>query len=189
VKSNSPRRAIPTTIGAATAIVATAVLAACSGEAPSAGSATESQPTATSPAPQPSPKPKVAPDATSVAQQIQKASGGHIKSLWTYTEDTDPNNLIGRPGGYTSATFAYDNRVADCSAKPDDMCGAQVEQFASDADAVRRRDYIEGIYKAAPILGTEYLTVEGRTLLRVTGKLKPSINRAYVASFKAAMTK
>jgi hypothetical protein len=133
--------------------------------------------------------PKTAPDAATLAKALQAASGGHIKSLWTYTEDTDPNNLIGRPGGYTSATFAYDNRVPDCKAKPESMCGAQVEQFANEADAKRRLDYIAGIYKAAPILGTEYLTVEGSTLLRVTGELKPAVNRAYVAAFKAALSK
>jgi hypothetical protein len=134
-------------------------------------------------------EPKTAPDAATLAKALQAASGGHIKSLWTYTEDTDPNNLIGRPGGYTSATFAYDNRVPDCKAKPESMCGAQVEQFANEADAKRRLDYIAGIYKAAPILGTEYLTVEGSTLLRVTGELKPTVNRAYVAAFKAALSK
>jgi hypothetical protein len=135
------------------------------------------------------PEPRTAPDAATIAKALQAASGGHIKSLWTYTEDTDPNNLIGRPSGYTSATFAYDNRVPDCKAKPESMCGAQVEQFANEADAKRRFDYIGGIYKAAPILGTEYLTVEGSTLLRVTGELKPTVNRAYVAAFKTALSK
>jgi hypothetical protein len=38
-------------------------------------------------------------------------------------------------------------------------------------------DYIAGIYKAAPILGTGYLTVEGSTLVRVTGELKSTVNR------------
>ncbi|WP_432893270.1 hypothetical protein ACQPYH_19710 [Kribbella sp. CA-245084] len=135
------------------------------------------------------PETKPVSDAAVIAKALQAASGGHVKSLWTYTEDTDPNNLIGRPGGYTSATFVYDNRVSGCKAKPDSMCGAQVEQFATADDAKRRQDYIAGIYKAAPILGTEYLTVEETTLLRVTGELKPSINRQYVAAFKAALTK
>jgi hypothetical protein len=31
--------------------------------------------------------------------------------------------------------------------------------------------------------------VEGSTLLRVTGELKPAVNRAYVAAFKAALSK
>jgi hypothetical protein len=120
------------------------------------------------------PAPEAVPDAAMIAKSLQVASGGRIKSLRTYTEDTDPNNLIGRSHGNT---FAYDDRVPDCKPKPDSMCGAQVEQFANAADAKRRRDYISAIYDAAPVLGTEYLTVEDSTLLRVTGELKPSVNR------------
>jgi hypothetical protein len=174
---------------------AIALLTGCGGnETPAGNSPSKQITTATTPPSSTTPstsvsKPKVVPDAATIAKALQKASGGHIKSLWTYTEDTDPNNLIGRPGGYTSATFAYDNRVPDCKAKPDSMCGAQVEQFADEADAKRRLDYIAGIYKAAPVLGTEYLTVEGSTLLRVTGELKPSVNRAYVAALKEALRK
>ncbi|TCO41049.1 hypothetical protein EV646_116141 [Kribbella antiqua] len=179
---------------AVAAIGSIALLTGCGGnETPAGGSpsnqgTTAGMPSSTRPSASAS-ESKTAPDAATIAKALQAASGGHIKSLWTYTEDTDPNNLIGRPGGYTSATFAYDNRVPDCKAKPDSMCGAQVEQFANEADAKRRLDYIAGIYKAAPILGTEYLTVEGSTLLRVTGELKPSVNRAYVAAFNAALSK
>ncbi|WP_329484167.1 hypothetical protein OG555_18615 [Kribbella sp. NBC_01484] len=177
------------------AIGAIALLTGCGGNESPAGGSPSNQatiagvaPSSTKPSASAS-EPKTAPDAATIAKALQAASVGHIKSLWTYTEDTDPNNLIGRPGGYTSATFAYDNRVPDCKAKPDSMCGAQVEQFANETDAKRRLDYIAGIYKAAPILGTEYLTVEGSTLLRVTGELKPSVNRAYVTAFKAALSK
>lgn len=189
------RRTIAASTLAVVSIGPIALLTGCGGNEPSAGGSPSNLATTVSVAPsntKPSAsasEPKTAPDAATLAKALQAASGGHIKSLWTYTEDTDPNNLIGRPGGYTSATFAYDNRVPDCKAKPESMCGAQVEQFANEADAKRRLDYIAGIYKAAPILGTEYLTVEGSTLLRVTGELKPAVNRAYVAAFKAALSK
>ena len=58
-----------------------------------------------------------------------------------WAEQYEAERQIGRPHGYTSATFAYD---------------------ANAADAKRRRDYISGIDDAAPVLGTEYLTVEER---------------------------
>ena len=64
--------------------------------------------------------------------------------------------------------------------------GATVEAFDSKSDAVRRSDYIQGILKDAPMLGTEYNYVRDNVLLRVSGELPPSIASKYKAAFTAA---
>jgi hypothetical protein len=60
---------------------------------------------------------------------------------------------------------------------------ATVEQWPDQVAAQRRADYIQQMLAAQPMLGTEWTVVKGPLLLRVTGKLKPSDEKAYEASF------
>src|SRR5689334_14931937 len=48
------------------------------------------------------------PDATAVAKRV-KAGVSSVTKLVTITEDNDPNDKIGRPGGYVSAATMYDS--------------------------------------------------------------------------------
>ncbi|TDB97335.1 hypothetical protein E1091_08545 [Micromonospora fluostatini] len=91
-------------------------------------------------------------------------------------EDTDPNNLLGRPNGYlsrASAELPGGNGEADRYTVDR---GLAIEVFTTAAEADRRSEYIQGLQEAAPILGTEYhyRADQGRVLVRVTGKVKPS---------------
>lgn len=97
------------------------------------------------------------------------------------TENNDPNDLIGRPNGYVSAAVIYDSG-AKCSELGTD-CGGSVEVWGSAADAKARSKYIQGILKEAPMFGTEYHTLNGDALLRITGDVKPSVAEAYAAAF------
>lgn len=99
------------------------------------------------------------------------------------TEDNDPNDLIGRPNGYTSAAIIYDSG-AECT-ELGVNCGGTVEVWGSAADAKARSEYIQGILKEAPMFGTEYHTLNGDVLLRITGQLKPSVAETYAAAFSA----
>jgi len=103
-----------------------------------------------------------------------------------WTAETDPNKLLGRPGSYTSAATVIDTRV-DCDepAEPGIDCGARVEVFATAGAAKKRSDYIQGILEGGGVLGTEYHTLAGGTLLRVTGELTPKQAAVYAAKFKA----
>ena len=58
-----------------------------------------------------------------------------------------------------------------------------VEVWPTAADAQRRSDYIQGILKDSPVLGTEYDTLNGAALLRIDGKVKPSVAKNYAAKF------
>lgn len=102
-----------------------------------------------------------------------------------FTAETDPNDLLGRPGGYTSKASFIDDRidpeeVIDPGPGSVDI-GGSIEVF-DDADAAgRRADYIGKISQALPAL-TEYDYVSGRVLLRVSGELTPQQAAAYEAA-------
>ena len=86
------------------------------------------------------------------------------------TEDNDPNNLLGRPNGYTSRASADLPGGAKAGEKYSVDRGLVVEVFDS-------TDYIKGLQEESPILGTEwhYRTGDGTALVRVSGNVKPSL--------------
>ena len=118
-------------------------------------------------------------DATTIAQSLAVPS---VKKVVTITEDNDPNHLIGRPNGYVSAAILYDAGTK-CSSLGA-SCGATVAVWPTPADAERRSAYFLGLRKDTPACGTEYHTVRGAALLRVTGQLKPSVAAQYAAAFQ-----
>lgn len=121
------------------------------------------------------------PDATAVATRV-KARVRSVTKLVTITEDNDPNNKIGRPGGYVSAATLYD-QGASCTELGVE-CGATVEVWADEESATARSKFIQDALKGANgVLGEEYHYQEGPVLLRVYGDIKPSVARKYQAAF------
>ena len=108
-------------------------------------------------------------------------------TLITNTGDNDANNMIGRTSGYVAATVFVDPRAGEeCDqTKPGIICGAGVEQWPDAAAAQQRAEYLKAVLSAAPILGTEYATLRGDLILRVSGKLNPSVADQYKAAFTA----
>ncbi|MGV9977035.1 hypothetical protein ACWDUH_05100 [Micromonospora wenchangensis] len=139
--------------------------------------------TASPPAPQPtastSPPAQAAPqDAKVVLNKLTEASVGLTGGV-VQNEDTDPNDLLGRPNGYTSrasADLPGGNREGE---KYGIDRGLVIEVFPTKDDADRRSKFIQESLKSMPILGTEYhyRTDEGRVLVRVSGKVKPSASK------------
>lgn len=109
-----------------------------------------------------------------------------VRKVLTITKKNDPNKLLGRSNGYTSAAVLYDRRVS-CSDGPGADCGATIEQFASAAKASARKHYIQSILKAAPVLGKEYDSVSGRYLIRVSGDLTRTEANAMSKSVRAVL--
>src|SRR4051794_8330293 len=107
-----------------------------------------------------------------------QAAVPQVTKVVELTAANDPNELLGRPNGYTAAWKIYDSR-AECDSPLDTTCGATIEVWPTTADAKSRSAYIQGILKKAPMLGTEYDTVSGAILLRVTGNLTPGEAAAY----------
>jgi len=102
------------------------------------------------------------------------------------TEDTDANNLLGRPHGYTSATVLVDDNLSCDTSDPGVDCGGTVEVFATEADAKARATYIDSIISGSSLF-TEYDTLSGSALLRVSGDIKPSLAKKYAATFASVM--
>ncbi|WP_270888939.1 hypothetical protein [Pedococcus sp. 5OH_020] len=107
-----------------------------------------------------------------------------MTKLVTITEDNDPNNKIGRPGGYVSAATLYDSG-ASCTELGVE-CGATVEVWPDEAGARSRSKFIQDALKAANgALGEEYHYQHGAVLLRVYGDLKPSVAKKYEVAFNS----
>jgi len=133
----------------------------------------------------PSPLPPAVDRTAQDAAEAIKAAIPEITQLVALTEATDDNNLLGRPNGYSAAVVLIDPRSKGfCEpASPGADCGATVEQWPDQAAAQARSDYLQTIQAAAPILGSEWNTVNGKLLLRVTGALTPSTATTYEKAF------
>lgn len=158
-------------------VVAVLALAGCSGgqEAAKQTANAASSPTVTTTETATSP-----PTARAIADRIKSAVPSVVRIV-QLTEHNDPNNLIGRPGGYIDAVVLYDKRV-HCTELGAD-CGTTIEIWPSDTAATDRATYIQGILGGGSMLGTEYDYVDGTALLRVTGVLPPSAAKIYASAF------
>ena len=103
-----------------------------------------------------------------------------------YTADTDPNKLLGRPGGYLSKTAFTDSRVQPSllGASANSLSqGGSVEVFADEDAATARRNYLQEISKRAPLF-TEYDYQNGAALLRISHQLTPAQAAEYESALK-----
>jgi hypothetical protein len=170
------------------ALLAAIGLSACGGDTPSAvpgrtsptplSASSSSNPITTTPPVTLTTQP--AKDATASAKEIRRQVASVVKVV-TITEDNDPNNKIGRPGGYTSAAVIYEKSLTctDLGAE----CGATIEVYVSEVEAKARAAYIQKAMKDMPILGNEYDYISAGALLRVAGEVKPSLAKKYNAAF------
>lgn len=110
-------------------------------------------------------------------------AGLPLSNIAVTNENTDPNDLLGRPNGYI-ARASFELPDGDMDAEQYDMDrGGAIEVWPDDASAHRRSTYLLELDKAAPILGNEYNYVRGPVLLRITGKVKPSVAAQFEAAF------
>lgn len=179
-------------LGTGAAVISLAlVLTGCSGSdgaahpdgTSPAGSSTAASATAT---PTPTPTPTLEKDlsANAIAAAV-RTKVATITDVVALTAETDSNQLLGRPNGYTQATVLSDSHGACPPDGPGTDCGATIEVWGSQSDAQARSDYIQSILKQSPELGSEYDTVGGNVLLRVTGKLTPDQAKPYQEAFAA----
>ncbi len=120
------------------------------------------------------------------AAEAIKAAVPQITELIDLTEETDGNHLLGRPNGFVASTVMVDSRAECGTDGPGVDCGGAVEQWPDEAAARRRADYIQQIRASMPMLGSEWTTVHGALVLRVTGELPPSAQKTYEATFAAS---
>lgn len=119
--------------------------------------------------------------AADVADRL-KAAGLPITDIKILTAETDDNQLLGRPGQYTSKLFFYDNRhskVADT-----DQNQNTIEVFETSEAAKIRHDYVESVTQGMAFLA-QYQLLQGKILVRLDKALLP----AEVEGYKAALGK
>ena len=182
-----------TTTLAAALLVGALALAGCSssgpeGPAPEAKASLEEAAPETTPTAEPTPTQDAAPtvvapaDAGAAAEAL-RAANPNITTVTVYDETNDPNDLIGRPGQYTSAAQLADGRAAGGEGIE---AGAVIEVFANAQDAQARSTYIQDtLAELGPAFGTEWHHLHGTHLLRVSGTLVPSANDEYAAVWNA----
>jgi|GEM_PF-944538 len=137
----------------------------------------------------PSKAPDTTPAEALTAEQIVNyfaQEGMPIGNLVVYTEATDVNNMLGRPGGYISKVNFEDERTLneyiDTTASnysPNNT----LEVFISEVDAKARYDYIDSV-TAGTILA-QYMYLEGTMLLRLERSLLPSDAEIYETLLKS----
>lgn len=115
-------------------------------------------------------------DAEAVAKELQNAIPT-VKVSIVYTEESDPNHQLGRPGGYLSKVQFSDSRIpaaeVEFTEEHDLARGGSVEVFATEAAAEKRAEYIQKIGESMPTFA-EYDYVQGPVLLRVSKILTPT---------------
>jgi hypothetical protein len=164
---------------AAASLLLPLALAACSSTANNSTqpATAAAKPVVATPAPAPL-------DAKAVLDKLT-AAGLPMSNGAVQDENTDPNNLIGRPNGYTSrASFDVPGGDPDAE-KYDTSRGGVIEVFGDAAAAKIRADYIANLQKASPILGTEYHYLRGSVLVRISGKVKPSVAAGFQTTVAA----
>jgi hypothetical protein len=137
------------------------------------------------PSPSPTPSTAPAPDAAAILAKLTAAKA--VSAGVVQDADTDPNHLLGRPGGYLSRA-SFDLPGGDTAAKPGEADrGGVLEVFPTVDGAKRRADYIGGIASKAPELATEYDFVHGAVLLRVARGVNPQTAKKVDAAVAAAI--
>ncbi|HYG93231.1 MAG TPA: hypothetical protein VD859_06535 [Nocardioides sp.] len=117
--------------------------------------------------------------AKEVADALADVADGEVIEM---TEDTDPNDLLGRPNGYEAAVVIKDPRLDEPC---DDLgvdCGVTIEEWGDADDAEDRSEYIQGLLEEVSMFGSEYHYFDGPLLVRVTGELTPSEAEEYEAA-------
>jgi len=111
-------------------------------------------------------KEEVKPEA--VLSALQKA-GIPIAKSEIYTAETDTNKQLGRPNQYIAKANWADSRLQQPAG---DMAGGTVEIFKSEADLKARKDYVDNIGKAMPMMA-QYQYSKGLVLIRLEKALTP----------------
>lgn len=109
-----------------------------------------------------------------------KDSGINILKLIIYTEETDPNNQLGRPNQYIAKANWADASVEQSN--PEGMIGGTIEVFTNENDLNHRKTYIEEITKNMPMVN-QYIYENGLYLLRLDKELTPTQAKKYQEVF------
>jgi len=119
--------------------------------------------------------------ASEVLRQL-RAEGMPVGAVTDLTASTDPNELLGRPGQYTSKAFFVDTRLGATdkygARREEADAGGSVEVFESEADAEKRSEYVQAISEGSGPFA-EYSYQRGLIFLRLTKSMTPDQAKDY----------
>ena len=159
-------------------LIALCLLAGCTGggggEEAAPATTVQGPPTAGVPGPATAggataPPPRSDPHAKELVAGLKEA-GMPIGKVVCYTEETDPNDLLGRPGGYKEKCDWQDRLEKSVT---DDVVGGSFEVFASQEAAIDRAEYLKA-FAGQGMLSTGYTWIVpegGVTVLRIDKEL------------------
>lgn len=139
--------------------------------------------------PLPEPTATETPEVSEItAEQVLNAlidAGLPIGDSIVFTAETDPNELLGRPGQYTGMVNFRDTRLStEEGGEIDTQDGGSIEVFVDNTGAVNRSEYIQAIAEGLPALA-EYNFVQEKVLLRLSKSLTPEQADEYAAVLEA----
>ncbi len=153
-------------------------------EAAQASTTTAAETTVSTPAATTAPADSTTTSSTSSPEPIGKnaeriieglaAQGAPITGYVAYTAATDPNELLGRPGGYNSKANFADERVESRGTEPFEVTGGgSIEVYETSSGATGRARYIRDLLDSVGFLGNEYHIQRGGVLVRLSEGLVP----------------
>lgn len=109
-----------------------------------------------------------------------KDAGFPIDNIIVYTEETDVNELLGRPNQYTSKINFADTRYEQSDTE--NPVGGSIEVFANKNDANKRLEYVKTLAESSSLF-TEYDYIYKNVLLRIHNPLTPTHAKEYEDAF------
>lgn len=103
-------------------------------------------------------------------------AGLPITEIIYYTEETDPNELLGRPNQYVAKANWTDNRIS--SLQGGVQAGGSIELFLNPTNMQARKDYLESVTQIMSMT-VEYAYSNGNILLRLSHSLTPTQAQEY----------
>lgn len=139
----------------------------------------------------PKPKPKKPYAATDIMKKLKKDYKMPIVQEVTYTEKTDPNQLMGRPDQYTSKCAWNDKRdkehvdwVNNPENKEKDGVECTIEVCDKKSQAKDRDKYLRNVVKNMPMLNRQYIYYCDRAVMRVSFNVIPKEAKKYQKAFE-----
>lgn len=107
-----------------------------------------------------------------------KSKNSNLMDIEVFDEETDPNELLGRPGYYITKADFSDSRVQQIG---EYLCGGTIETFSSEDDCENRTEYLNGLNDPSQgaLALNQYIYQYDKVLFRITYDLTPEQAEEY----------
>lgn len=116
-----------------------------------------------------------------------KEKNSNLDKIQAFTEETDPNEKLGRPGSYISKADFSDTRLDQEGSEY--LVGGTLETFSSKEDCKKRAEYLNKMND--PSIGflalNQYVYQYDKVLLRIDYDLTPEQADEYKSQFDVIM--